>query len=127
MSAACSEAVNIFESTPGAAGTWSPICGTSEASPLFSGEVALADQAAGHTLGLINPLLYEMRDGRLSGLTDITIGNNSVTFTNSNGVTYTVQGFNAGPGYDLASGLGEANVGFPLELAALAEHGRRHG
>jgi subtilase family serine protease len=128
MSAACSGAVNVYQTLPaapgfpGAPGSWSPICGTSEASPLFSGEVALADQAAGHTLGQINPFLYEMGDGRLSGLTDITIGNNTVTFTNSNGVTYTVHGFDAQPGYDLASGIGEANVAFPLELAALAEH-----
>jgi subtilase family serine protease len=129
MSGSCSGAVNIYESFPAAPGFpaipggWSPICGTSEASPLFSGEVALADQAAGHPLGLINPLLYEMSDGRQSGLTDITIGNNTVTFTNSNGKTYTVKGYNARPGYDLASGLGEANVAFPLQLAALSEHG----
>jgi subtilase family serine protease len=129
MSGSCSGAVNIYESFPAAPGFpaipggWSPICGTSEASPLFSGEVALADQAAGHSLGLINPLLYKMGDRRQSGLTDITIGNNTVTFTNSNGKTYTVKGYNAQPGYDLASGLGEANVAFPLELAAIAEHG----
>jgi hypothetical protein len=29
-----------------------------------------------------------------------------VTFTNSDGNTHTVTGFNAVPGYDLASGLG---------------------
>jgi len=89
---------------------------------LFSGEVALADQAAGHRLGLINPALYEMGDGHLSGLTDITIGNNTVTFINSDGNTYTVKGYNATPGYDLASGIGESNIGFPLELAALSSH-----
>jgi subtilase family serine protease len=128
MSGSCSGAVDFYESYPAAPGFpavpggWGPICGTSEASPLFSGEVALADQAAGHPLGLINPSLYEMGDGRLSGLTDITIGNNTVTFTNSDGNTYTVNGYNATPGYDLASGLGEANTAFPLELAALNSH-----
>jgi subtilase family serine protease len=126
MSGSCSGAVDWYESYPAGPGFpaqpggWGPICGTSEASPLFSGEVALADQAAGHPLGLINPALYEMGDGRLSGLTDITIGNNTVTFTNSNGKTYTVKGYNAQPGYDLASGIGEANIAFPLELAALS-------
>ena len=43
-----------------------------------------------------------MGDGRLSGLSDITIGNNTVTFTNSNNVSYKVTGFNAQRGYDLA-------------------------
>ena len=128
MSGSCSGAVDWYESYPAGPGfpaqpgSWGPICGTSEASPLFAGEVALADQAAGHPLGLINPSLYEMGDGRSSGLTDITIGNNTVTFTNSNGKTYTVKGYDAQPGYDLASGIGEANIGFPLELAALNSH-----
>jgi len=125
MSASVSGAVNIYESFPGVAGSWSPIAGTSEASPLFSGEVALADQAAGHPLGDIDPLLYEMGDGRVSGLTDITIGNNSVTWVQpSTGQTLTVKGYNAQPGYDLASGIGEANAAFPLELAALGSRGR---
>jgi subtilase family serine protease len=124
MSASVSGAVNIYESFPDVPGSWSPIAGTSEASPLFSGEVAIADQVAGHPLGLINPALYAMGDGHLSGLSDITIGNNTVTWVQpSTGQTLTVKGFNAGPGYDLASGLGEANEAFPLELAALATHG----
>ncbi|HUA04852.1 MAG TPA: S53 family peptidase [Solirubrobacteraceae bacterium] len=128
MSGSCSGAVDFYESFPAAQGFpaipggWGPICGTSEATPLFSGEVALADQAAGHSLGLINPSLYQMGDGRFSGLTDITIGNNTVTFTNTDGKTYTVKGYNATPGYDLASGIGESNIGFPLELAALNSH-----
>jgi subtilase family serine protease len=127
MSASVSGAVNIYESFPAGPGfpavpgAWSPIAGTSEASPLFSGEVAMADQLAGHGLGPINPYLYEMDDGRFSGLTDITLGNNTVTFTQpTTGQTITVQGYDAGPGYDLASGLGEANAAFPLELAAVA-------
>lgn len=41
----------------------------------------------------------------------MTQGNNTFgPFTNSNGVTYTVIGFNATPGYDLASGLGAVNA-----------------
>jgi subtilase family serine protease len=81
---------------------WYVFGGTSEASPIFSGIVALAAQAAGHRLGLINPALYAL--GALSkhgssrtGIVDITSGNNSF-----GGVT----GFNAAPGYDLASGWG---------------------
>jgi subtilase family serine protease len=36
------------------------IGGTSLASPLFAGEMALADQAAGGALGFVNPLLYKL-------------------------------------------------------------------
>lgn len=100
---------------------WYLIGGTSEATPLTAGIVALADQVAHHSLGDINPALYEMGDGWGSGLTDITAGNNTVTFTNSNNVTYTVPGWNAVPGYDLASGLGTPYAPrFVYELAALS-------
>jgi subtilase family serine protease len=106
---------------------WYVIGGTSEASPLFSGEVAIADQIAGHPVGLIDPSLYQLGDGWGSGLTDITRGNNTVTFTNTNNVTYRVKGYDAVPGYDLASGLGTANAALPFELAALSRGGeRRH-
>jgi subtilase family serine protease len=81
---------------------WYVFGGTSEASPIFSGIVALAAQQAGHRLGLINPALYGL--GALSqhgvggtGIVDITSGNNSFA-----GVT----GFDAASGYDLASGWG---------------------
>ena len=68
--------------------------------------VALADQLAGHRLGLINPALYTLgalsqRTGLSTGLVDVTAGNNS--FNN-------VTGFNAVPGYDLASGWGTINA-----------------
>jgi subtilase family serine protease len=128
MSGSCSGAVDTYETFPPpltADDGWGPTCGTSEASPLFAGEVALADQAAGHPLGDINSYLYEMGDGRSSGISDITIGNNTVTWVQpSTGQTITVKGFNAGPGFDLASGLGQPNGAFPLELAALASHQR---
>ena len=81
------------------------IGGTSEASPEFSGVVAVADQAAGHRLGYLNPTLYALAAEGAPGLTDVTIGNNAVTFSQQ-GKTYTVPGYLAAPGYDLASGLG---------------------
>jgi subtilase family serine protease len=74
--------------------------GTSEAAPLFAGIVALADQAAGHRLGNLNESLYGLglsRNAAKHGIVDVTSGDNSF-----NGVT----GYTAGPGYDLASGLG---------------------
>ncbi len=42
------------------------IGGTSLSSPLFAGEMALADQAAGGSLGFINPLLYKLGAAKVS-------------------------------------------------------------
>jgi subtilase family serine protease len=120
MSAACDGAVDVYQSfIPGAAG-WNENCGTSEATPLFAGIVALADQVVGRPLGLINPALYKMSAQHLPGLVDVTAGNNTVSFTQDNQL-YTVEGFSAGPGYNLASGVGTVNAAyFVPELAALA-------
>ena len=94
------------------------VCGTSEATPLFSGIVAIADQYAGHDLGVINPALYQMSASRGPGIVDVTSGNNTVTFTQK-GKVHTVVGFHALPGYDLASGVGTVNAAlFVPELAA---------
>jgi subtilase family serine protease len=97
------------------------IGGTSEASPEFAGIVAIADQAAGHDLGQLNPRLYALGAGS-GGLPDITTGNNTVTFA-QNGKTRTVAGFNASGGYDMASGLGTINASNLVPaLAATRSH-----
>jgi subtilase family serine protease len=129
MSAAVNGGANVYMSFPPLAPGFYIIGGTSEATPLFSGVVAVADQAAGHRLGWLNPALYEVGDGRHSGIVDITSGNNTVTFTNtgpSDPGTFTVQGFNAVSGYDLASGLGTVDgARLVAELArSREEHGR---
>ncbi len=93
--------------TPGVSDPgWYIFGGTSEATPIFSGVVALADQYAHHRLGLINPALYTL--GALSrarvprtGIVDVTSGNNTL-----GGVT----GYDATPGYDLASGWGTVDA-----------------
>ena len=87
---------------------------------MFSGVVALADQVAGHSLGLINPALYQLSAERARGIVDVTSGNTTVSFT-QNGKTYTVQGASATKGYDLASGVGTINGAyFVPELARAA-------
>jgi subtilase family serine protease len=85
-----------------------PVGGTSEATPLFAGMVAIADQVAGKKLGDINPLLYKLGSAS-AGLPDITKGNNTVSFF-QNGRENRVKGFTAVKGYDLASGLGTINA-----------------
>ncbi len=95
LSAAVNGAALVYLSFRGLPAGYYLVGGTSEASPLFAGIVAVAAQRAGHGLGQVNPALYGLGYG--SGLVDITKGNNSFA-----GVT----GYKAVPGYDLASGLG---------------------
>jgi len=95
--------------------------GTSISAPVFSGIVALMNQysvsrgmqsAPGQ--GNVNPRLYSLAQSTPSAFHDITTGNNIVPpCQNTTRVcTATPIGFNAGPGYDLATGLGsiDANV-----------------
>jgi subtilase family serine protease len=105
-----------FKGLPGPA--YYIIGGTSEATPLLAGVIAVADQYAGHPLGLINPALYKIAATKgETGIVDVTTGENTVTW-DQNGTTYTVPGAVAGPGYDLASGLGTIDgANFVPELA----------
>jgi subtilase family serine protease len=119
MSGAISAAAWVYWSFAGAgAPGWELVGGTSEATPIFAGIVALADQVARHRLGNINPHLYSLgllrtRIPQPTGIQDITQGNN--TF---NGVA----GFIASPGYDLASGWGTIDAAeFVPALASVGE------
>jgi subtilase family serine protease len=115
MDASCASGMEIYGNDgnfPAHSSDWSMICGTSLATPLFAGIVALADQEAGHPLGLINPALYRMAAAHDRGIVDILHGDN--TFSS-------VRGFRAQRGYDLVSGLGTINAAyFVPELAKLA-------
>jgi subtilase family serine protease len=119
MSGACSGLADVFESFPPGTGIpngWFPSCGTSEATPLFAGVVALAAQVAGHSLGLINPALYRLSAQHAPGLVDVTSGSNIVSFTQG-GKKFTF-GFPARKGYDLVTGVGTVNAAFfAYELA----------
>ena len=122
MSASCNGSVDIYSTYPGAPSGWSPSCGTSEATPLFAGIVALADQVAGHSLGLINPALYQLSARSAPGIVGVTSGNNTVSF-DQGGSEHTVTGFAARRGYSLAAGVGTVNaLYFVPELAALVGH-----
>lgn len=106
-------AVLYYTFNPARAG-WHIVGGTSEASPLFAGIVALAAQYAGRSLGNINGPLYRLNSMHASGLIDVTSGD--ISF---GGVT----GPAAGRGYDMASGLGTIDAAkFVPQLAQIA-HG----
>ena len=106
LSAAVNGGVLVYGSFRGLPGAgYFIVGGTSEASPEFAGIVAIADQAAGHDLGWLNPLLYTLHTDGSPALVDITKGNNTVKFIQAHKL-HTVTGFVARPGFDLASGLG---------------------
>ncbi|MCF3960575.1 S53 family peptidase [Streptomyces fuscigenes] len=93
---------------------WGVSGGTSEASPLFSGIVALADQQAGHRLGDIHQALYSLSAQSLwnpfTGVVDVRDGTNN----SYQGVT----GYDAVRGYDMATGVGTVDAArFVPELA----------
>jgi subtilase family serine protease len=122
MSGACSGLVDTYQSTPGSTPGWYVVCGTSESSPLFAGIVALADQVAGHSLGVINPALYALSALNAPGIVRVTSGNNTVGFS-QDGQNYTVPGYSARNGYSAVAGVGTVNAAlFVPELAFAAGH-----
>jgi subtilase family serine protease len=106
----------VYTSFAGVGGSgWNIFDGAGGATAQFDGVLAVADQLAGHSLGFINPALYQL--GYLSqhgdpdtGLVDITEGNNGL-----DGVV----GYSATPGYDLDTGWGTINA--PLFVPALVK------
>jgi subtilase family serine protease len=92
--------------------------GTSLGTPQWAGLVALAGQQSQHRLGQVNATLYaavRAANGR-SLFHDVTTGNNSVVFTDDNGILKAVHGYSAGPGWDATTGLGSpiANALVPV-------------
>src|SRR6202012_2892804 len=110
MSGSCSAPVFTYQSFPqaGFPAGWYPECGTSEATPEFAGIVALADQVAGHALGVINTKIYQLSAAKAPGIVPVTSGNNTVTYVQG-GKTTTLQGYSAQPGYSLVTGVGTVN------------------
>lgn len=82
-------------------GSWRVVGGTSVASPTVAALVALAAASSacdGRRIGFLNPVLYRAAAGAYAAnFNDVTSGSNGFG---------SVAGFAAGPGYDMASGLG---------------------
>jgi subtilase family serine protease len=133
MSAAVNGAVDFYDSTDPSVAGWGIVGGTSEASPLFSGIVALAGQVAGHSLGDLNPALYALAQGKgPNGIVPVSKGSNSYTFclvadTKSDDSCaaakdlVTVPGFKANGSYNDATGWGTVDAAsFVPALASYA-------
>ncbi len=97
----------------GATGDLTVAGGTSFATPIFAGMIALINQKQSWTdgQGLANPTLYKLAAGAnySSLFHDVTSGNNNCTA----GATYcgtTTTGFSAGTGYDEVTGLGSVDL-----------------
>jgi subtilase family serine protease len=120
MSAACDGSAEVYSSFPPGPAGWSLTCGTSEATPEFAAIVALADQVAGHPLGLINPVLYRLKAAGAPGIVAVTSGNNTVSArSGARGSLLTVKGYSAAKGYNLVTGVGTVDARrFVYELAA---------
>ncbi|HLG99005.1 MAG TPA: protease pro-enzyme activation domain-containing protein [Bryobacteraceae bacterium] len=92
--------------------------GTSASSPSFAGVVALLNQYAVQQgwqtepgLGNINPQLYRLAQTFPNAFHDITQGDNKVPCMQASpDCSSGTLGFTAGAGYDLATGLGSADV-----------------
>jgi subtilase family serine protease len=81
--------------------------GTAAAAAIWVGLIALADQDAGHPLGLVNPAIY--RIGRSSAYSTafhaITTGTNTVRFPKE-----TITGYQAASGWNPVTGWGSPNA-----------------
>lgn len=72
--------------------------GTSEGAPSWAGIVADIDQAAGHSIGYLDPSLPGL--AAAGDLRDVTVGQNG----------FFGPGESAGPGYDMPTGWGSPDV-----------------
>lgn len=85
---------------------WGGIGGTSAAAPVYAALMGLADASSacgGSRVGFANPALYRAASANYSGsFQDIKVGDNNIDLLGSL--------YPAGPGYDMASGLGSPDA-----------------
>ncbi|MGH2885750.1 MAG: protease pro-enzyme activation domain-containing protein, partial [Solirubrobacteraceae bacterium] len=109
-------------------GSWRAVGGTSVSAPTVGALAALADASPAcdrHAIGFLNPGLYRAAtDAYAANFHDVSSGSNAFD---------SVAGFAAGPGYDLASGLGTPTASLGQTLCggsgaeATTDNGTRAG
>ncbi len=95
--------------------------GTSAATPLWAGVIALADSEAGQHLGLVNSAIYAIARSPAyhQAFHDVVTGDNSVLWPAGVYV-----GYNAGPGWDPVTGWGSPDAQYLVPRLA---HAARSG
>jgi hypothetical protein len=103
-------ACNLGDCIPGTNTSVHLVYGTSVASPAFAGIMALVNQQAGSIQG--NPNFHFYPLSHVAGIYhDITTGTNAVPCSAGTGCSAgTMIGFNAGAGFDLATGWGSVDA-----------------
>jgi kumamolisin len=93
-----STGVSIYCTDPSCPSGFSTVGGTSLAAPLWAGSTAVLNNAIGHNLGFLNPLIYAIyaTSEYSADFHDITTGNNGY--------------YSAGTGWDEVTGLGSPNL-----------------
>jgi len=108
--------IAVMAVTAGGLEIMSPGGGTSLSTPMWAGLIAIADQSAGRDLGFVNTALYAIAESAQyhRAFHDVTQGCTTVDMPSG-----PVTGYEAGPGWDMATGWGspDASVLVPL-LAA---------
>ncbi len=118
LTAATHDAYLVYFSSPGIQAGLYTVAGTSASAPAFAGILALLNQyqvankfQASPGLGNVNPQLYRLAKTTPSAFHDITTGDNYVNCVQGSLDCSTgFFGYQATPGYDLATGLGSIDA-----------------
>jgi len=112
-SAAVEHGVLTYLAIPGIPSGFYLFGGTSAGAPQWAAITAIADQRAGTRLGFLNSGIYrivEANQSHANSFHDVTVGtNSSLQFDNLNNPV-NITGFNAGTGWDAATGSGSPRV-----------------
>ncbi len=121
--AAVEHGVLTYLGIPGLASGYYLFGGTSAGAPQWAAITAIADQRAGTRLGFLNSAIYKIVQAKKAyadSLHDVTVGtNSSLQFDTSNNPVNVI-GFNAGIGWDAATGAGSPKT--PSVVDDLIQH-----
>ncbi len=113
----CASLVDCTSFTPSGAVLVTAVGGTSASAPAMAGIQTLVNQATGSWQGQADFVYYPLATTAPSVFHDVTVGQNTVlcdpgtsNCVNSGGGLYVENAYQAGVGYDQASGLGSVDV-----------------
>jgi subtilase family serine protease len=139
FNAAILHGVLVYLDIPGLGTGFFRFGGTSAGSPMWAALTAIAAQSAGHGYGFINSAIYKIgQSNASSAFNDVTSGTNSAVEIDDAGNAVTIDGFNAGAGWDAFTGVGSPKASGVLSglsaiwapgqgVAATAQSGHSHG